>query len=105
MIACGTGKCHGNPTWLTCGMATDRLGRSCGAMGSAEAAMRLRLLGMSAMVCSAMQAQDAGPGRVDAFPLHEGGLAIRRHVEAGKPFTVAGPRGVLLGQQEGTFEA
>jgi glycogen debranching enzyme len=47
-----------------------------------------------------------GPLRpVDAFPLKEDGLAIRRHVEAGKPFTVAGARGVLPGQQEGTFEA
>ena len=34
-----------------------------------------------------------------------GGLAIRRHVAAGQPFTVAGTRGVILGQQEGTFEA
>ena len=40
-----------------------------------------------------------------AFPLGQDGLVIRRHVEAGVPFTVAGPRGVVLGQQEGTFEA
>ncbi len=33
------------------------------------------------------------------------GLAIRHRVQAGQPFTVAGPRGVILGQQEGTFEA
>ena len=33
------------------------------------------------------------------------GLSIRHRVQAGQPFTVAGPRGVLLGQQEGTFEA
>jgi glycogen debranching enzyme len=32
-------------------------------------------------------------------------LFIRRRVQAGQPFTVAGPRGVVLGQQEGTFEA
>jgi glycogen debranching enzyme len=42
---------------------------------------------------------------VDAFSMKEDGLAIRRHVEAGKPFTVAGSRGVMLGQQEGRFEA
>ena len=30
---------------------------------------------------------------------------MRRPVSAGEPFTVAGERGVLLGQQEGTFEA
>ena len=57
------------------------------------------------LVSSAVQAQDAGLQRVDAFPLQTNGLVIRRHVEAGKPFTVAGPRGVVLGQQEGTFEA
>jgi glycogen debranching enzyme len=39
------------------------------------------------------------------FAINHDGLAIRRHVEAGKPFTVAGERGVVLGQQEGTFEA
>ncbi|WP_263382559.1 amylo-alpha-1,6-glucosidase [Granulicella arctica] len=39
------------------------------------------------------------------FPISESGLTINSHVEAGKPFTVAGERGVLLGQQEGTFEA
>jgi len=30
---------------------------------------------------------------------------IRAHAEALKPFTVAGERGVVLGQQDGTFEA
>jgi glycogen debranching enzyme len=39
------------------------------------------------------------------FKLQESGLALRRHVEAGKPFTVAGMNGVILGQQDGTFEA
>ena len=42
---------------------------------------------------------------IDAFPIKENGLVIRQHVEAGKPFTVAGARGALLGQQEGTLEA
>jgi glycogen debranching enzyme len=42
---------------------------------------------------------------VQAFPLNESGLAIRRHVEPGTPFTVAGTRGVILGEQEGGFEA
>jgi glycogen debranching enzyme len=42
---------------------------------------------------------------VAAFPIREDGLAIRRHVEAGKPFTVAGTCGAMPGQQEGTFEA
>ena len=39
------------------------------------------------------------------FLLPDTAPAIRRSVSAGKPFTVAGERGVLLGQQEGTFEA
>jgi glycogen debranching enzyme len=50
-------------------------------------------------------AQTAQFRPVDAFSMKEDGLAIRRHVEADKPFTVAGSRGVMLGQQEGTFEA
>ena len=32
-------------------------------------------------------------------------LRIEQNVRAGVPFTVAGPKGVLVGQQEGTFEA
>jgi glycogen debranching enzyme len=34
-----------------------------------------------------------------------GGPVLRAHTETLKPFTVAGERGVLLGQQDGTFEA
>jgi len=33
------------------------------------------------------------------------GPVIRAHTEALKPFTVAGERGVIVGQQDGTFEA
>ena len=33
------------------------------------------------------------------------GPVIRAHTEALKPFTVAGERGVILGQQDGTFES
>src|ERR1700722_16844113 len=39
------------------------------------------------------------------FKLEESGLTIRQRVQAGQPFTVAGKSGVILGQQEGTFEA
>jgi hypothetical protein len=39
------------------------------------------------------------------FPLRAGELAITRPVEAGKPFTVAGERGAIFGEQNGTFEA
>src|SRR5215469_11788328 len=42
---------------------------------------------------------------LSAFPLDESGPVIRAQSEALKPFTVAGERGVLLGQQNGVFEA
>jgi len=42
---------------------------------------------------------------VEAFPLREDGLVLRRTVRAGEPFTVAGPQGVMVGEQQGTFEA
>src|SRR3984885_6529906 len=57
------------------------------------------------MLCGIAAAQTAQFMPVDAFSMKEDGLAIMRHVEAGKPFTVAGSRGVLLGQQEGSLEA
>src|SRR5271156_4659278 len=50
-------------------------------------------------------AQAAALRSLDAFSIKGEGLAIGRHVESGKPFTVAGIHGALLGQQEGTFEA
>lgn len=42
---------------------------------------------------------------VAAFPMREDGLVLRRHVSAGQPFTVAGPEGVIVGEQQGSFEA
>jgi glycogen debranching enzyme len=42
---------------------------------------------------------------IPAFPMTDDGLVIRAHAEPLKPFTVAGERGVVLGQQDGTFEA
>lgn len=56
------------------------------------------------MLCGVAAAQ-TGIQPVDSFPLKEDQVTIRRHVEAGKPFTVAGMQGVVLGQQDGTFEA
>ena len=32
-------------------------------------------------------------------------MILRSHAEAGKPFTVAGPCGAIVGQQDGSFEA
>ena len=66
--------------------------------------MRTVLSGV-VMLCGVAAAQTTSLRPVDAFSMKEDGLAIRRHVEAGKPFTVAGARGVMPGQQEGTFEA
>jgi glycogen debranching enzyme len=66
--------------------------------------VRLLLVGM-VMLCGMAAAQTADLRPVNSFPLKEDGLVIRRHVEAGMPFTVAGIRGVVLGQQQGTFEA
>jgi len=42
---------------------------------------------------------------IPAFSLDDAGLVIRAHAEPAKPFTVAGQRGVLLGQQNGSLEA
>lgn len=66
--------------------------------------MRLVLVG-TAMLCGMAAAQTANMQPVSSFSLKKDGLAIRRHVEAGMPFTVAGTQGVILGQQDGTFEA
>ena len=42
---------------------------------------------------------------VSAFPLREDGPLLRQAVRTGEPFTVAGPQGVVVGQQQGVFEA
>ena len=42
---------------------------------------------------------------IPAISFDTGGPVIRAHAEALKPFTVAGERGALLGQQNGTLEA
>ena len=56
---------------------------------------------------SAIQAQQASPvfTSIPALAFDTSGPVLRAHAEAGKPFTVAGEKGVLLGQQNGTFEA
>ncbi len=56
------------------------------------------------MLCGVAAAQSGSLSPVKFFPLSER-MAIRRHVESGTPFTVAGLRGVVVGQQEGGFEA
>jgi len=42
---------------------------------------------------------------IPVLPFDTAGPVIQAHVEPLKPFTVAGERGVVLGQQDGTFEA
>ena len=42
---------------------------------------------------------------ISSIPFDSSGPVIQAHTEALKPFTVAGERGVLVGQQDGTFEA
>ncbi len=42
---------------------------------------------------------------IPGFPLGTDPLSITRPVEAYKPFTVAGERGAIFGEQSGTFEA
>ena len=42
---------------------------------------------------------------VVAFPLRTDGPVLRQGVETGQPFTVAGPQGIVVGEQEGLFEA
>ena len=42
---------------------------------------------------------------VDSFPLRDDGPILRQPVQSGEPFTVAGPQGVIVGQQQGPFEA
>jgi len=52
---------------------------------------------------SAIQAQTFTS--IPAISFETSGPVIRAHAEPLKPFTVAGERGVVLGQQDGTFEA
>jgi glycogen debranching enzyme len=58
---------------------------------------------MLCAVAPAIQAQNFTS--VAGFPFDQAGPVIQAHAEPSRPFTVAGERGVLLGQQDGTFEA
>jgi glycogen debranching enzyme len=59
---------------------------------------------VSCFVVSEASAQDwLHP--IERFPLASSDLTIRQHAEAAKPFTVAGPCGAFLGEQNGNFEA
>lgn len=79
----------------------------------------LRSIGWGLLVCAGwhggakLQAQSPASSTsaalpaitsVAAFPIAQDAITIRRHAETGKPFTVAGARGIVVGQQEGVFE-
>ncbi|WP_263350715.1 amylo-alpha-1,6-glucosidase [Acidicapsa acidisoli] len=62
--------------------------------------LRQLLIPIAAFLCAAStQAQ------IPAFPLTQTGLVISRPTQPPQPFTVAGPRGVLVGTQDGQFES
>jgi glycogen debranching enzyme len=57
-------------------------------------------------VASSIHAQTGQNFRdIPAFPLDSSGPVLRANAESEKPFTVAGERGVLVGQQNGELEA
>ncbi len=56
-------------------------------------------------VAGATLAQTPTFSSLPAIAFDSAGPVIRAHSETEKPFTVAGERGVVLGQQNGTFEA
>jgi glycogen debranching enzyme len=65
--------------------------------------------GLLLAVASAVQAQAPAPAPVftsiPPIAFDQGSLVIQAHTQAVQPFTVAGEHGVLLGQQDGSFEA
>jgi hypothetical protein len=75
-----------------------RLLRGIKAMGFRCGAWICMVVGTSAIGQSPLQP-------VNAFPLRSDGPVLRQAVRAGEPFTVAGARGVLVGQQQGELEA
>jgi glycogen debranching enzyme len=65
--------------------------------------LRLALLLLTALAAVAQQSPVLRP--IPRFALGADPLTITRAVEAYKPFTVAGERGAIFGEQSGTFEA
>jgi glycogen debranching enzyme len=66
--------------------------------------MRLPYWGLIAL-CGVAAAQTPALHPTDSFQLNNQGLVIRRQAAPQMPFTVAGTRGVIVGQQDGQFEA
>jgi glycogen debranching enzyme len=61
--------------------------------------------GLLFLVPIPLLAQSPSFQAIPAIPFDTSGPVIRAHSETEKPFTVAGEHGVILGQQNGTFEA
>src|SRR5437763_660508 len=64
-------------------------------------------IALALLFAPAIQAQSNGPtfNPLPPIAFDTSGPVIQAHTEALKPFTVAGERGVLVGQQDGTLEA
>jgi hypothetical protein len=68
------------------------------------------MISRSVFLCAVLASLSAGAQQpdlrpVNAFTLREDGPVLRRAVQTAEPFTVAGPQGVIVGQQQGVFEA
>src|ERR1035438_6662538 len=60
---------------------------------------------LASPAASSAQASSLPLSSIPPIPFDISGSVIRSHAEPAKPFTVAGERGAVLGQQDGTFEA
>ena len=65
----------------------------------------LLLFALTSLLIAPSLAQSPSLTSLAPIPFDNSGPVIRAHTEALKPFTVAGPHGVLVGQQDGAFES
>jgi glycogen debranching enzyme len=63
------------------------------------------LLLVPAILLSALTARAQSLTAIPAFPFAKSDLVISRPTQPQQPFTVAGPRGVIVGSQDGQFES
>ena len=67
--------------------------------------MLFRLLALFSTFAATVPAQETAYHPLEHLALRQDGPVLRSRALTGAPFTVAGERGVILGQQEGMFEA
>jgi glycogen debranching enzyme len=67
--------------------------------------MRYGLLSVGVLFAASACAQQGALKPLKTLPLRDDGPMLRQPVQSGQPFTVAGERGVIVGQQQGVFEA